>query len=161
MITAVDTNVDRSLRGADVDQYKPTIACNPKALFPKHRSNVVNSCVRCRPTEVLEPVDREALLTLSWHEGSGQGQSVLVDGRRLAISGDGVIFGKRRVGHRSYKSLVNGETAFRVASLGKVPWTLKRSIPGWVGAEMAANRMRPEIRNSMARMPLVGTRHSI
>ena len=62
----------------------------------------------------------------------------------------------------SYKRReVNDRTASRAASLGNVPLTLSRSKPRWAGAETAANRMRSEGRNSMARMPLAGTRHSI
>lgn len=60
-----------------------------------------------------------------------------------------------------YRREVNGRTASRATSLCNMPLTLSRSTPRWAGAEMAANRIRPEDRNSMARIPLVGNRHSI
>ena len=72
-----------------------------------------------------------------------------------------VDFANSRLCHRRERREVNGRTALRVASLGNVPLTRSRSRPGLAGVEMAANRIRPEGRNSIAKMPSIGTRHSI
>ena len=56
---------------------------------------------------------------------------------------------------------VNDRRASIAWDLGKVPLTLDRISPGWLDAETAAKRMRLVGRNSMARMPSGGMRHSI
>ena len=91
-----------------------------------------------------------------------QGQWACSTVRRGVHRGSDWPFIKRGAGHLARAiDEVNDWRASRTSDLGRVPLTLDRMSPCWVDAETAAKRMRLVGRNSMARMPFGGMRHSI